>query len=222
LVNSSFRERIGYATSKGGAIATLLWILKRLGRIEAYRVFALSCVSEVSTANDEPPRFTFRHVLTGRDIGVIGDGVRAQLEDHLGRGLDRLVAEGSTTYFLADNDQVVCQLIIAKRSSIHLDMPTGLVLEIGPKSAFLSYLYTHDRYRRIGAAQQLLHFVSNHLAQSGYERAVTHVSATNVPSLNAFAASKWTRIGTIWTTQHSRRFVARGLSKYGVTVRSEA
>lgn len=214
--HSSFKERIGYVISKEGPTATLLWLVKKIARLEAYYVLSADCKRDAEEGDARGEPFRLGLVETPRDIRVIGLNIRAQLEQHLGRALAILVSERAITYFLADDDQVVCQVVISQGPRVRLDTPEGLTLDIGPRSLFLSYLYTHERYRRMGAAQRLMRFASIHSAQRGYERTIAHVSATNVPSLNVFAGSSWLRIGTIWTGWRDRRFLAIGLSAHGV------
>jgi GNAT superfamily N-acetyltransferase len=220
LPGSLLRERLGYALSTGGGSATLWWLFKKVGRVQAYHLLASTSEREASSGNTRTSRFALRSVSSSTELKSLEADQRVQLEEHSGRGLDRLMSEKAIVYFLTDKTRVVCQLSISTGGLIRVDSPSGITFDIGAKSAFLSYLFTHEGYRRIGAAQQLIGLARKDLGRYGVERIVAHVSVTNVPSLNTFTQSGWRRIGTVWTTRGGRLLSVTGLSVPGVRVYS--
>lgn len=214
-------ERLGYAVSRGGASATAWWLLKKFWGIEAYHVIAYSNSAKTLRHKIRQPRFAFRSIATTRDVELLEPAVRAELEEHSGRDLNRLVSDHAVVYFISDGRQVVCQLVTSRNSEIRVDIPAGLIFDIGPRTAFLSYLFTHSNYRRVGAAQELLQLAWNDLGHEGFERVVAHVLATNVPSLGAFSAAGWRRIGTICKNARSPSWYAGALSDHGIRVRQD-
>jgi hypothetical protein len=218
--DSLFRERLGYAMSRGGAVATGWWLLKKLGRIDAYHILAYRD-SAASLREGGRKRFNFASISTKADIELLQPAMHSELEDHSGRDLSSLVDEDATVYFIAEGRQVVCQLVISRRREIRLDVPSGVIFDIGPRTAFLSYLFTHINYRRIGAARELLEYVWKELASSSCDRVIAHVQVTNVPSLGIFAAAGWHRIGTIWKVASWRSWISTPFSVDQISIRCE-
>lgn len=88
-------------------------------------------------------------------------------------------------HVLLNEDQVIAQLSICSDTLCLVDDPK-LILELSDGDVFLGYLYTWPDFRRRGAAQLLIAMAEQQLYQQGAKRIVTHVRATNVPSLAAF------------------------------------
>jgi hypothetical protein len=190
----------------------------KAGGVETHHIF---CRDIAECEAREPTREfqVLRAVRCLADAAALGTVVRKQLEEHLASDAASLASKGSKIYYLASGDTVVSQLLISPGPLIELDVPRGTELDIGTDRAFLSYLYTPLARRRTGAARRLLRLVCAELARQGTAGLVAHVRATNVPSLNAFRASGWERIGTVWTRRSRRWLRYSGLDARGVSVK---
>jgi ribosomal protein S18 acetylase RimI-like enzyme len=203
---SVLRERISSAFSKGGLSATGVWLLKKALRVEPY--LFLEVMPGRRGGPRDPARFAFHCIASPASLHALDARVQEQLNEESGRSVDALVQAGHSVYFLTDGPQVACQLNISPGPFVTIETPRLLQLDIGGGSAFLSFLFTHPRFRRMGAARALVDAVCADLAQKGYRRVLTHVRRTNVASVNTFARMGWRRVATIWaTTGPPRRVV---------------
>jgi GNAT superfamily N-acetyltransferase len=158
------------------------------------------------------------HVLRGLQDIV---GVRADVEllgAHTGKSVADLLSRGTSVYFLTDAERLVCQLLVTPGDRVRVDTPSGLVLSIGSACAFVSYVYTHEAYRRTGAARRLLAEAEADLARLGITHVFAHVSATNVPSLQTFRKAGWRQSGVMVFSRKGRMLFShqRGKPRIGV------
>lgn len=123
---------------------------------------------------------------------------------HSGKSIAELLRRGTSVYLLVDGLRPVCQMLVTPGDRVPVDTPPGLVLHIGNQASFVSYVYTHEAYRRTGAAGRLLEEVEADLARHGKTHVFAHVSATNVPSLRTFDKAGWHRAGTMVFTKSGR------------------
>jgi ribosomal protein S18 acetylase RimI-like enzyme len=210
------RERMRFATAPGGVGATAWWLLKLATRFETHHVFGHGLRPTTNHSGAACPKLDFRSV---RSLGAANDldaKLRDQLEEHLSKNLGGICSRGGGVYFLTDAGNVVSQLTIDIGPLIRVDVPAGLVMDIGATRAFLSYLHTEEPYRRTGAARNLMQFVADELRKDGVEQLVSHVRTTNVPSLNAFRRSGWMELGTIWTRTSGSLLLSPGLARHDI------
>lgn len=223
---SRIRERIGYALAPGGRMATLLWAVKVTTRVQFDIVYRATLAPPPSgTAADADARPSHRSRLRAVDgaaaRAALSPALYERLETNTGRGLQRINDADGIVYFLAaGEDDVACQLNISRGPVVEVDTPALLRFDLAPGIAFLSYLYTHERHRRQGAAGELIRAVRADLARRGFSEIVAHVSATNVPSLTTFRRDGWKRAGTIATTTGGRLLGTPGLDRRRVGVRN--
>jgi ribosomal protein S18 acetylase RimI-like enzyme len=216
---SVLRERIGFALSKGGLSGTVVWLMKKTFRVEPY-IF-LETVLDPHAQPATLSRFAFHRIVSPNDLVAIDAQVQEQLNERAGRPVERLVHTGNSVYFLADGFRVACQLNISPGPVVAIDSPRPLQIEMGDRCAFLAFLFTDPRYRRIGLASALVDAVRADLAREGYRRVLAHVRRTNVASVGAFARMGWRQVATIWfTTGPPRRIVLARLGQSAISVRT--
>lgn len=216
---SLLRERIKFATTKGGVSSTLWWLLNKASGVETHRIFSksLSKVSVPTTLDDHA--YVLQSVRSRSDESALDPVLRHQLEQHVADGLAQLVSNGVEVFFLTSDRMVLSQLIICRGPRITIDSPAGVSMDIGRRRAFLSYLYTSEKHRRTGAAKRLMQYVCWEFRRRGYEALIAHVRATNVPSLSTFRYAGWQEIGTIWTRTPANWLFCTGLVAHGIRAR---
>lgn len=220
---SRIRERIGYALAPGGRMATLLWAVKAATRVQFDVVYRVTLAPPASgTSPDALARPSRLRAVDGAAArAALSPELYDRLETNTGRGLQRINDGGGIVYFLAaGDDDVACQLNISPGPVVEVDTPALLRFDLAPGIAFLSYLFTHERHRRRGAAGELIQAVRADLARRGFREIVAHVSATNIPSLTTFRRDGWERAGIIATTTGGRLLGTSGLDRRRVGVRN--
>lgn len=216
-----FRERLGLALSPGGVAATAWWISNKVLRTEAYQL--LACRYSTQPTGEIPPsRFLFHFVSQPEEASGLPESVLTQLESQTRQGIADLARQGSSVYFLASGSSVACQLLVVRGPDIRVDVPAGLRLGVGNDGAFVSYVYTHAAFRRMGAARELLLRVGKDLGRRGIGFAVAHVSVTNVPSLQTFARAGWKSVGMMAFTRGGRLLFASQSGDRRLTIRYES
>lgn len=201
--------RLALLAAPGGPGAALRWVVRKLFRVDAYRVLA-----QTLTATAQPPTGAWSLAqfcaVTDANIAVTDASLLRQLDANNGCTCAVTTANGGRVYALRSGDDVVCQARV-EFGEMRTDTPLPILIHVGPRNAFLSYLHTSAAYRRSGAARALLALIAAHLADEGRWRyCLCHVQSTNVRSLNAFRSAGWRPVAAIWTTKDRLLYVSRG------------
>jgi len=215
---ASFRLRVRLALTPLGASATAWWIMNRLLRTEVYRLMAGPCPQQPT---GPPSPFAFHSVSSPEEARALPPALLGQLESQTRAGLAKLTGEGSRLYYLTAGDAVACQLLFQPGPEIRVDMPPGLRLGIGNDGAFLSYMYTYGPFRRMGAGRDLLRRAGEDLGRRGFSFTISHISATNVPSIQTVTRVGWRSIGLMVFSRRGKLLYATSRADRRVTVRFE-
>jgi GNAT superfamily N-acetyltransferase len=203
---SHWKERLGLLRRRGGLKAGMFWVAKKLFGVDAHFIYAIA-LSNMTSRTVAPKhgnafRTAFLHSAT--DVGTLKPDLIDRIEDQCGSGVARLVDSGSSVYALLDGEEIVSQLNICWNPLVRVDSPAHLEIFLKPTDGFLGYLFTHPGYRGIGAASKLVAMACTDAAGRGRRRLVTHIRATNSPSLNTFEKGGWRRIGWMLTSTSGR------------------
>lgn len=197
----SLARRLALVAAPGGARASVRWVVRRLSGIDAHSVLARSLTG---AAERQLGAWSAEQlvVVTEDNIDGFEPALLGQLDANNGCRSSDTTASGGRIYALRVRDTIACQARIEFGTSI-TDSPLPMIIHLGPRNAFLSYLYTGTAHRRTGAARALLALVTRHLAdERRWDHCVCHVQATNVRSLNAFRSAGFSPIASIWTRGH--------------------
>ncbi|WP_367067209.1 GNAT family N-acetyltransferase [Oryzisolibacter sp. LB2S] len=176
-------QKLSFLLGPGGGTAALFFGFKSLTGAEVFRFAAKTLVPGVVPAL--PPDWRYVELRTPADVAALEPGVRAQLGAQSGAGPEQLVRRGASLHALLCGDAVVAQLNIETSPACEVDDPK-LTLHLAEGDSFLGFLHTWPEFRRRGAAQLLIAATEQVLRERGLKRLVTHVRATNVPSMAAF------------------------------------
>ena len=181
------RERISFLLGPGGLKAASFFIVKAFVGIEVFRII---CKTLDLTEMPVTPK-TWRYVVlrSAEDLATLHTSTAGQLGEQAG-SLSGLFKRSGILHALVCDNKVVAQLNIETTPECEIDDPR-LYLTLRKDDAFLGYLYTWPEFRRQGAAQILVAACECYMAGQGFTRLVSHVRATNVPSLAAFRQLNW-------------------------------
>lgn len=201
--------------------------MKRVMPIEIYDVF-LASAGDLQTAQaagghssagiDASPEARFTALRTLADCDACGEALVSRLSRQSGHNVRRIIRAGGRVYALVDGDAVLTQLTVDLRAPVAVETPVPLFIKLPPAAGFLSYLYTYPAWRGRGLAQRLIRHVVRGLSEEGTSHFVSHVSATNISSQNAFLASGWRRAGLLVTDRRRRILYQGGLSRHGIAI----
>lgn len=193
-------ERVALLQERGGLRSLVFWLLRKVLALDVYRVFALP-LRNVGTAC--PLGCTLVRLVSESDLARCPDGLLDQIGPHTGAGVRKVIAQGGRIYALIEDGIVRSQTRI-DLGAAHTDTPCPLTCEVGPRNAFLSFLYTHPASRRGGWAKKLLIATASSMAHEGLQVCFSHVQATNLRSVNTFLSLGWQRAGWLLASRSGR------------------
>lgn len=176
-------QKLSFFLGPGGFTATVFFAFKSLTGVEAFRFAAKPLQPGAPPAL--PSDWRYVQLCTSDELVALMPGVRAQLAEQSGAGPELLLRRGASLHALLCGETVVAQLNIESSPAFEVDDPK-LALRLAEGDGFLGYLHTWPEFRRRGAAQLLIATTEHGLRERGLKRVVTHVRATNVPSIAAF------------------------------------
>jgi len=179
-------QKLSFLLGPGGGTAALFFGFKSLTGAEVFRFAAKSL--HPGAAPVLPSDWRYVQLCTPAELAELAarmPGVRTQLAAQSGAGPERLLQRGASLHALLCGETVVAQLNIESSPACEVDDPK-LTLHLAEGDGFLGYLHTWPEFRRRSAAQLLIAATEQSLRERGLKRLVTHVRATNVPSIAAF------------------------------------
>lgn len=176
-------QKLSFLLGPGGFTAALFFGFKSLTGAEVFRFAAKPLQPGAVPAL--PTDWRYVQLCTSAELVALVPGVRAQLAAQSGAGPELLLQRGASLHALLCGESVVAQLNIESSPACEVDDPK-LALHLAEGDGFLGYLHTWPEFRRRGAAQLLIAATEQGLRERGVKRLVTHVRATNVPSIAAF------------------------------------
>jgi len=224
---NAWKERLSLLKYRGGLKAALFWVVKIIFRVEIHFLYAIDLTQPQvlpQSSREKPTNdgFRFLSLDTAQDLSMVPRAMIDKIGLQSGRGVEWLIKNDTSLYALVDQTSIVSQTNICRHSSIQVDSPTHLDIELALGDVFLGYLFTYPRYRGMGTARRLLKEVCEHVKRRGYSRIVTHIRSTNAPSLNTFIKCGWTRVGWIFTSTSGRLLFVHCPRKVGITVSAPA
>lgn len=208
-------DRLNLLRAKGGVQAAAYSFLRRMFLLDAYCVVAenvsalrtddlVVCENAQFLCIERPDQFL-----------ALPIGLREQMDDASGCGVEEAARAGGRVYAMVNNDELLVQLQIEDRVA-RVDTPARLRFDLGERGAFLSFLYTAPKFRRGGWATRLIKSTCVDLKARGVEVCYAHIQATNVRSLNTFSRLGWTHVARLLATPGGRYLgafrTARGVS----------
>lgn len=207
-------ERVALLRERGGPRSLAFWLLRRVLALDAYTLFALP-LRDAGTAC--PPGCTLLRLASEDDLARCSASLLEQIGPHTGAGLRQVLAQGGRIYALVEDGAVRSQTRIDVATA-RTDTPCPLTFEVGPRNAFLSFLYTHPASRRGGWAKKLLVATASSMAQEGLQVCLSHVQATNLRSINTFLSLGWQNAGWLLASRGGRYLGTVGVQR-GLRVR---
>jgi ribosomal protein S18 acetylase RimI-like enzyme len=193
-------ERVALVRERGGPRSLGFWLLRKALALDVYTLFALP-LRDAGTAC--PPGCTLLRLVSEDDLARCPDGLLDQIGPHTGAGVRKVLAQGGRIYALVEDGAVRSQTRIDVGAA-RTDTPCPLTCEVGPRNAFLSFLYTHPASRRGGWAKKLLVATASSMAQEELQVCFSHVQATNLRSVNTFLSLGWQHAGWLLASRGGR------------------
>jgi ribosomal protein S18 acetylase RimI-like enzyme len=193
VADSAFRERIALLRARGGRRAAAYWLLRRLGRLDVYTLYAIALQESRQGSSPAQKNHESCELIRLQDVCDLDCHAPRLLEaidPHCGCGIAATIRRGGCVFALVRAGEVLSQLKI-ERAGGEVDTPAELRIGVGPESAFLSFLYTSEAARGLGWAKTLVAAVCATLAAEGLRYCVCHVQATNLRSANTFESLAW-------------------------------
>lgn len=207
------------AMADGGLLASSWWLIGRLLRLDVY-YFLVRDLASYATASSlgrsQSPEFL--KLTSLNDLAKAGPVLRNTLSLHSGRSPDIVINDGGAMYAFRNGASVCAQLNVQLSPISTVDTPIPMQICAAEDTAFLSFLYTYPEYRGRSMARKLIAATSHDLERMGLKRFLTHVSASNIPSLLAFKAAGWQKAGLIITSKKGQIVWTRKLEEHGVLV----
>ena len=193
-------ERVALLRERGGPRSLGFWLLRKALALDAYTLFALPLRDEGTAC---PPGCTLLRLVSEDDLARCPDGLLEQIGPHTGAGVHKVLAQGGRIYALVEDGTVRSQTRIDVGAA-RTGTPCPLTFKVGPRNAFLSFLYTPPTSRRGGWAKKLLIATASNMAQEGLQVCFSHVQATNLRSVNTFLSLGWRRAGWLLASRGGR------------------
>lgn len=193
-------ERVALLRERGGLRSLGFWLLRKALALDVYTLFALP-LRDAGTAC--PPGSTLLRLVSEDDLARCPDALLDQIGPHTGVGVRKVLAQGGRIYALVEDGAVRSQTRIDV-GAVRTDTPCPLTWEVGPRNAFLSFLYTHPASRRGGWAKKLLVATASSMAQEELQVCFSHVQATNLRSVNTFLSMGWQPAGRLLASRGGR------------------
>lgn len=206
-------QKLSFLFGPGGGTAALYFGFKSLTGAEVFRFAAKTLRPGVPPAL--PSDWRYVQLRTPAELAALGPGMRAQLAAQSGAGPERLLQRGASLHALLCGELVVAQLNIERGPACEVDDPK-LALHLAEGDGFLGYLHTWPEFRRRGAAQLLIAVTEQSLHERGFKRLVTHVRATNVPSIAAFKKLNYRFNALVFSKTSGRLLGALGMRHLGL------
>lgn len=204
--HESLGTRLALLGAPGGLRAGVRWLVRAALGVDAYRICARALAGE-RVAQPLPGHTLL--VIAKPNVDTVEPTTLRLLDTHNGVPCRDLVARGGRVYALCEGVRVASQARI-EFGAIRTDTPLPIVIDVGPRNAFLSYLYTPPESRRRGAARALIAAICDDLARERrFDHCVCHVQATNVRSLNTFAVAGFAPVATLWNSRRRLLRVSR-------------
>ncbi|MGZ8319508.1 MAG: GNAT family N-acetyltransferase [Telluria sp.] len=208
-------ERMVLLRERGGLRSLVFWLLREALSLDVYTLFALPLRDADAAC---PPGCTLLRLVSEDDLARCPDGLLDQIEPHTGAGARDVLAQGGRIYALVEDGAVRSQTRIDVGAAL-TDTPCPLRCEVGPRNAFLSFLYTHPASRRGGWAKKLLVATAASLAQEELQVCFSHVQATNLRSVNTFLSLGWQHAGWLLASRGGRYLGTVGAHRHLRVVR---
>lgn len=193
-------ERVALLRERGGLRSLGFWLLRKALALDVYPLFALP-LRDAGPAC--PPGCTLLRLVSEDDLARCPDHLLDQIGPHTGAGVRGVLAQGGRIYALVEDGAVRSQTRIDVGAA-GTDTPCRLTCEVGPRNAFLSFLYTHPASRRGGWAKKLLVATASSMAHEGLQVCFSHVQATNLRSVNTFLSLGWRPAGWLLASRGGR------------------
>lgn len=177
------KQRLAFLLGPGGLTASLFFGVKVLSGAEVFR-FASKPLQPAPTPT-LPQGWAYQRLSSLADLARLPAATATQIAAQSGPELERLLQRGCSIHVLLCGEAVVAQLNIETGPVCEVDDPK-LALHLSAGDGFLGFLYTWPEFRRRGAAQLLIAATEQGMREQGLQRLVTHVRATNVPSIAVF------------------------------------
>jgi len=204
MLDSQTAERLSLLHVKGGKIAAAYWLLRKILRIDTYRIYAFDLADFTHDGeSDLPEDYRFLRLENLEGVEGCDPAILEEIEDQSGRGVSNIVADGGRVYAIVHGTEVVSQTNVELRRS-RVDMPLRMILEFGEKDAFHSFGYTKPAYRRRRWIFRLRSHVCALLSQEGWQHCVCHVQATNVKEALSLHRSGWKPVAFLFATTGGR------------------
>lgn len=176
-------QRLSFLLGPGGLTASAFFAFKLLSGLEVFR-FASKALP-AAAAPELPEGWAYQRLSSLADLARLPAGTATQIAAQSGPEPERLLQRGCSIHVLLCGEAVVAQLNIETGPVCAVDDPK-LALHLSAGDGFLGFLYTWPEFRRRGAAQLLIAATEQGMREQGLSRLVTHVRATNVPSMAVF------------------------------------
>ncbi len=215
------QERLKLLKNRGSMKATFYWLIKKAFCIDFYFFYMLDLSQHqyvVSTESKKKNLFQLLSLGTPEEVHAANPTIVDTLGLQCGQGINKLIENKAIIYALIDEQNVVSQVNIQRNTIVQVDTPALLHFQLSVKDTFLGYLFTYEQYRGQGSAPLLLQRVCSDLQRKGVSRIITHIRATNSPSLNTFEKCGWTRSGWMMSTINGRLLKKFLPKKLGISV----
>lgn len=176
-------ERLSFLLGPGGLTASMFFGLKALIGIDVFR-FATKPLKP-TVPPPLPAGWAYLSLSSQADLTRLPAVTLSRIAEQSGASPESLLSRKASIHVLICGGAIVSQLNIETASRYQMDDPK-IVVHLAAGDGFLGYLYTWPDYRRRMAAQLLIAHAEPVLRRQGLQRLVTHVRATNVPSIAAF------------------------------------
>ena len=193
-------ERVALLRERGGLRSLGFWLLRNVLALDVYTLFALPLRDDGTAC---PPGWTLLRLVSEDDLARCPVSLLDQIEPHTGAGVRNVLAQGGRIYALVEDGAVRSQTLIDVGAA-RTDTPCPLTCEVGPRNAFLSFLYTHPASRRGGWAKKLLVATASSMAREELQVCFSHVQATNLRSVNTFLSLGWQHAGWLLASRSGR------------------
>jgi len=176
-------QRLSFLLGPGGFAASVFFGFKLLSGVEVFRFASKPLQARAAPAL--PADWAYLRLSSPADYARLPAATATQIAAQSGAEPERLLLRGCSIHALLCGEAVVAQLNIETGPVCDVDDPK-LALQLAEGDGFLGFLYTWPEFRRRGAAQQLITATEQGMREQGLKRLVTHVRATNVPSMAVF------------------------------------
>lgn len=206
-------QKLSFFLGPGGGTAALFFGFKSLTGAEVFRFAAKTLLPRA--APTLPPDWRYVQLCTSAQLAALLPSVRSQLGAQSGAGPELLLQRGASLHALLCGEAVVAQLNIESGPACEVDDPK-LALHLADGDGFLGYLHTWPEFRRRRAAQLLIATTEQSLHERGLKRLVTHVRATNVPSIAAFKNLNYRFNAMVFSKTSGTLLGALGMRRLGL------